>query len=91
MRSEFPKGAAKVLPSDRSRRDADNLLLIGLPKVFGQFLEIARVRDGFRDARVTLRRRHLAGIGNAIANPVRAFMTKTFEPKAEMIGWRFAR
>jgi len=23
MRSEFPRGAAKVLPSDRSRRDAN--------------------------------------------------------------------
>jgi len=43
MRSEFPKGAAIVAPSDRSRRDANA----------------------------------------TVANPVRTFMTKMFEPKAE--------
>jgi len=51
MRSEFPNGAAKVLPSDRSRRDANA----------------------------------------TVANPDHASMTKMFEPRAENIGWRFAR
>ena len=94
MRSEFPRRAAKALPSGRPRRDVDNHLpLIGLLKIFGQVQEIARVmRDSVCDVSGKLQGSHFFGRGQTVSNPVRAFMKNMFGLlKAANIGWRFAR